>query len=180
MNVSPGEKLRNGKRRGVSALLGSYAADLKGWAVGLAAGYGIAAALMLGGILAVFGAITVGFIALFHFVEFRYGTYIGFAVIGGGLLLSGLILLLAGWAITRRKTAPLPRPREQLRAARQMLTMPALSRATAALVRSDAARPDTTTQVLIGAAALLAVGWIATTHLGSGQGSGQASNRVRR
>ena len=167
MDVSLGETSRNRRPRGVSSLVGSYVADLKGWAAGLAAGYGIAAALMFGGVLAVFGAITVGFIALFHFVELRYGATIGFAVIGGGLLLLGIILLLSGYAVTRRKTAPLPRPHRQLRAARQMLTVPTISRAAAALYRSDAAKPDTTTQILIGAAALLAVGWIASTRLGS-------------
>ena len=167
MNVSPSEKSRNIRPRGVSALVRSYAADLRGWAVELAAGYGIAAALMFGGILAVFGAITVGFIALFHFVELRYGAYVGFAAIGGGLLALGIILLLIGYAMTRRKTAPVPRPHRQLRAARQMLMVPTISRAAAALYRSDAAKPDTTTQILIGAAALLAVGWIASTRLGS-------------
>lgn len=155
------------KPRGLSALLRSYAADLKGWAVQLAAGYGIAAALLLGGILAIFGAIAVGAIALFHFIALNYGTEIAFAVLGGGLLLIGVILLLAGWTMAGRRPAPLPRPHEQFRAARQMLVGPTISRAVAALVRNDAAKPDATTQILIGTAAILAVGWIVATHLGS-------------
>ncbi len=62
------DPLRDGKPRGVAALLRSYATDVKGWLAKLAAGYGIAAALMLGGILAVFGAIAVGLVALFDFL----------------------------------------------------------------------------------------------------------------
>lgn len=175
---------RETRPRTVSALLGSYAADLRGWVARLAAGYGIAAALMLVGVLAVFAAIVVGFIALYHFLALRYGAYIGFAVIGGGLLLLGIILLLIGWVMTRRKAAPLPRPRRQLRAARQMLLGTAVGRAFGALQRSDAAKraakqaakPDPTTQILLGTAAILAVGWIAASHLGSSKRAG----RVRR
>jgi hypothetical protein len=155
------------KPRGFSALLRSYADDVKGWAARLATGYGIAAALLLGGILAVFGAIAVGAIALFHFLALRYGTNIAFAVLGGGLLLLGVILLLAGLAMMKRRAPPLPRPHRQLRAAKQMLIVPTISRAVAALSRGDAAKPDTTTQVLLGAAAILAVGWIVATRFGS-------------
>jgi hypothetical protein len=163
------------KPRSFGALWRSYAADLKGWAAGLAAGYGIAAALLLGGILAVFGAITVGAIALFHFIALKYGTDIGFAVLGGGLLLLGVILLLVGLGLMKRRVAPLPRPHRQVRAAGRMLAFPTVSRAVGALSRSDAAKPDATTQVLIGAAAILAVGWIVLTRLGSTQ-----SAQVRR
>ena len=155
------------KPGGIAAMLRSYAADLKGWAAGLATGYGIAAALMLGGILAVFGAIAIGAGALFHFVALKYGAYIAFAVLGGGLLLLGVILLLAGWLMMRGRVPPLPRPRRQLRAARQMMVGPTISRAVSALYRGEAARPDATTQILIGAAAILAVGWIVATRLGS-------------
>lgn len=163
------------KPRTFAALVQSYAADLKGWAAGLAAGYGIAAALLLGGILAVFGATSVGAVALFHYIALTYGPDIAFAVLGCGLLLLGVILLLAGWAMMRRSAAPLPRPHRQFRAARQMLVVPTLSRAVTALTRSDAVRPDTTTQILIGAAAMLAVGWIVATRLGSAP-----ADRVRR
>jgi uncharacterized BrkB/YihY/UPF0761 family membrane protein len=64
MSVPAIEKWPKGKPRGLSALWRSYAADLRGWAVSLAAGYGIAAALLIGGMLAVFGAITIAAIGL--------------------------------------------------------------------------------------------------------------------
>src|SRR5947209_3931566 len=69
----------------VAALLQSYAADLKGWLIKLAAGYGIAAALIFGGILAVCAAIAVGAGALFHTIRLYYGINTAFAALGGGL-----------------------------------------------------------------------------------------------
>ncbi len=176
MNVPATEKWPGGEPRGFSALWRSYAADLKAWAARLATGYGVAAALLLGGVLAVFGAITVAAIALFHFIELRYGANTAFAALGGGLLALGAILLLAGWLMIGRKAAPLPRPHRQFRAAKNMLVGPVIARAVTTLHRSEAARPDTMTQVLLGAAAVLASGWIVTTHLGSSAPRG----RVRR
>ena len=155
-----------GKSRGFSALWRSYAADLRGWATKRAAGYGVGAALLVGGILAVFGAIAVGAMALFHFIELRYGAYIAFAALGGGLVVLSAILLLAGWLTISRRAPPLPRPRPQLRAAKQMLVGSTISRAVTALHRNEAARPDATTQILLGAAAVVAAGWIVVTHFG--------------
>ena len=86
--------------------MGSYAArTCADGFVGLAAKYGIAAALMLGSLLAVFGAITVGAVALFHFTELRYGTNVAFAALGGGLLVLAAILFVAGWLMLQRHGA---------------------------------------------------------------------------
>lgn len=167
MNVAATEKLPGGKPRGLSTLWRSYAADLRGWVVRLAAGYGVAAALMLAGILAVFAAAAVGATALFHFLELRYGPNTAFAALGGGLLVLAAILLLSGWLMIRRRAAPLPRPQRQLRAARQMLVGSTISRTVAALRENEAARPDATTRILLGAAAILAAGWIVATRFGS-------------
>lgn len=166
MNVSP-----KAQPLGLSALGRSYAADLRGWAASLAAGYGIAAALLVGGMLAVFGAVAVAAIALFAFLELRYGANIAFAALGGGLLALGAVLLLAGWLMIGRKAAPLPKPDRQFRAAKNMLVGPVIARTVATLHTSEAARPDAVTQVLLGAAAVLAAGWIVTTHLGPGPAS---------
>jgi hypothetical protein len=167
MSATASEQFHRRKPRGVSALFGSYAAELRGWAVRLAAGYGIAAALLLGGILAIFGAIAVGVVALFHFTELRYGTNTAFAALGGGLVVLALILFLAGWLLLKRGVPPLPRPREQARAAKQMLMGSTISRAVAGLRENEAAKPDATTQLLLGAAAIIAMGWLAASHLGS-------------
>jgi hypothetical protein len=150
-----------------SALWRSYAGDLRAWAVKRAAGYGVAAALMVGGLLALFGAIAVGGVALFHFIELRYGSNTALAALGGGLLALGAILLLAGSAMMRRHAEPLPRPHRQFRAARQLLIGSTISRTIARLYENEAAKPDATTQILLGAAALLAAGWIVTSQLRS-------------
>jgi hypothetical protein len=168
-NVSATKASARGRPRGWFALWGSYAADLRGWVGRLAAGYGIAAALMVGGVLAVFAAIAVGMVALFHFIELRYGANIAFAALGSALLVLGATLLLAGWLVMKRKAAPLPRPHEQFRAARQMLLGSTISRAVTALRENEAARPDATTRILLGAAAIVAVGWIVVTHGGTGR-----------
>jgi hypothetical protein len=178
MNVAATEKLRGAKPRGVSALGRSYAADLKAWVAGIATGYGIAAALLFGGVLAVFAAVAVGGTALFHFLELRYGANTAFAALGGGLLALGAILLLAGWAMIGRQAPPLPRPDRQLRAAKQMLMGSTISRAVVALHGNEAAKPDATTQMLIGAAAILAVGWIAASRLGGSTATEKSVRRV--
>jgi hypothetical protein len=166
MRVTASEKFANAKPRGFSALGQSYGRDLRGWVVRRAAGYGIAAALMLGGILAVFGAITVGAVALFHFIELRYGTNIAFGALGGGLLVLAVILLLAGWLMLQRRAAPLPRPERQFRAAKQMLMGSTISRAVMAVRDTEAAKPDATTHVLLGTAAVAAIAWLVASHLG--------------
>lgn len=159
------ETSRRGKPRGFSGLWGSYVEELRGWAAQRAAGYGIAAALLLGGILAVFGAIAVGAVALFHVIALHYGANMAFAALGGGLLALAAILLLAGWLMMSRR-APLPRPERQFRAARQMLVGTTISRAVTAFHDTEAGKPDATTQMLLGAAAIVAIGWLVATHLG--------------
>jgi hypothetical protein len=166
VSIRPSERFRHREPRGISALFGSYATDLRGWATSILTGYGIAAALMLGGVFAIFGAIAVGAVALFHVIELRYGTNIAFAALGGGLLVLAAILFLAGWLMLRRR-APVPRPERQLRAAKQMLLGTTISRAVTALRDTESAKPDATTQVLLGAAAVAAIGWLVFHHVGS-------------
>lgn len=118
VTATASERYLNGKPRGFSSLVKSYAEDLRSWATGRATGYGIAIALMLIGILSIFAAIAIGAMALFHFLELRYGTYIACAALGGGIVLLAVIFLLAGYQMLRRPS-PVPKPERQLRAARQ-------------------------------------------------------------
>lgn len=152
---------------GFSALWKSYAADWRGWVVRLAAGYGVAGALLVCGLVAVIAAVAVGGAAVFHFIELRFGADIAYAAVGGGLLAVGLILLLAGWMTLRRPAAPLPRPNRQVQAAKRMLVGSAMARTVVGLRRSEAAKLDTGTQVLLGSAAMMVVGWILASHLQS-------------
>jgi uncharacterized membrane protein len=155
-------------RRGFVALGRSYVMDLRGWALKLAAGYGFAAAFLIGGVLAVLAAAAVGAAALFHFIDVRYGENVAFAVFGSGLLALGMILLLAGWAMLRRRAAPFPRPYRQAQAAKRMVIGSAMTRAIAEWGEGQGKKPDLLTQVLVGGAAVLVVGWIMVSRLQSG------------
>lgn len=165
MSATTREKRGNAKPSGFSALWSSYAADLRSWATRRAARYGIGAALMLVGLLALFAAITVGAVALFHFLEVRYGTNVAYCALGGGLVVLAASLLLVGWLMLQQHT-PLPRPERQLRAAKQMLVGTTISRAVTSLRDQEAAKPDATTQMLLGAAAVAAISWLVFHHVG--------------
>ena len=165
MHDAPGK----GWRGAAFMLLRSYAADWRRWAGGLATRYGIAIALLVGGVLALFAAIAVGITALFDFLERTYGIEIAYAAIGGGLFVLAIVLFLIGWMMLRRKARPLPRPRRQVEAAKQMLVGPAAWRG----IGANAAQTDPVTALLFGAAATLLVGWMVASRF-------QASRRVSR
>lgn len=149
------------RRGGFSALVQSYAADLRGWATRIATGYAVAIVLLVAGLIAVFAAAGVGLSAVFYWVQVHYGTKIAYAVIGGGLLVLGAILILIGVAVLRRKVPPLPRPHRQAQAAKQLAAGSIAVRA----VSMDATKADAMTQVLIGAAATALAGWLVATRM---------------
>src|SRR5690349_20690614 len=149
------------RRGGFSALLQSYAADLRGWATRVATGYAVAIVLLIAGLITVFAAAGVGLSAVFYWVQAHYGTKIAYAVIGGGLLVLGAILILVGVAVFRRDVPPLPRPRRQAQAAKQLAAGSVAVRA----VSMDAPKADAMTQVLIGAAATAVVGWLVGSQM---------------
>ena len=156
----------SGWREVASALLRSYVADLRGWAAKLAAGYAVAGALMVGGILALFAAVAVGLTALFHLVERHYGTYLAYGGIGGGLLVVAIVLLVIGSALLRRQTAPLPRLHRQVQAANQMIF--GLRRcAVGRFLQGDVPKADPVTGLLVGAAATMLLTWFFTSRLQS-------------
>ena len=151
----------NLRRGGVSALLQTYAADLRGWVAGIARGYAVAAGLLIAGAVLVFAAAAVGVAALFHFIERHYGPDTAYEAIGGGLLVLGTILMLAGVTALRRKIPPLPRPQRQVQLAKRMIVGSAAVRA----LSTDKVRADPTTQLLIGAAATILFGWMVASRL---------------
>jgi hypothetical protein len=163
MSVSEG----TGRRGGISTLLRSYAADLRGWAAKLAAGYAIAVVIFVGAVLAFFAAIAVGMTALFHLIEYHYGTDIAYASIGGGLLILAIVLFLTAWLMLHWRTRPPPRPDRQLQAAKQAGVGLAALHAIRRLSQSEAAKADPKTELLIGAAVAMLVGWIVASRLRS-------------
>jgi hypothetical protein len=154
-----------GWRGTASLLLKSYVADLRRWAARLAAGYAAAAAMLAGGVLALFAAAAVGVTALFHLIERHYGSDVAYASIGGGLFVLAIVLLLAGWAMLRRRAPPLPRPRRQAQVARRVIA----GRTQASFSRTEAVKADPVTQVLIGAAATMLAGWLLASRLRVGR-----------
>jgi hypothetical protein len=149
------------RRGGVSALFQSYAADLRGWAAGIAMGYAIAAVLMIAGGVLVFAAAAVGIAALFHFLEVHYGVDTAYEAVGGGLAVLGAVLIVSGIAELRRKIPPLPRPHRQAEAAKRMVVGAAALRALSA----ERVKSDSVTQLLIGAAATVLAGWIVVSRV---------------
>jgi hypothetical protein len=145
--------------RGVaSALLRSYFSDLRGWTAGIAVGYAIGIALVVGGLLTVLAAVAVGVIALFHFIKLRLGVELAYTIVAGGLLVLGLVLLLAGVAMMRRRLPSPPRPRRQADAAKQVIIHPAAMRVAAGVAKS--VKADPMTQVMAGSAAALLLAWM--------------------
>jgi hypothetical protein len=164
-NMDPADQ--TGWRGAVFALLQSYLADLRGWGARLAMGHAIAGGMLAAGLLAIFAAIAVGIGALFHFVALRFGIDWAYAAIGGGLFIIGLTLLLVGWAVLRRPAPTFPRPDRQAQAAKRLLVRPAILGAVTRLHEVRATKADPMTQVLIGAAATLLLGWVVASHLPS-------------
>jgi hypothetical protein len=171
LNMNAAEQ--SGWSGAVSALIRSYVADWRGWVARLATGYAAAAVMLLAGVLAVFAAVAVAVTALFHFIELRYGTDTAYAGVGGGLLVLGMILLLGGWAMLRQRTPPFPRPGRQAQAAASVLAGSATSRVLTGLSEVETAEPHPMTQVLVGAAVTLLIGWIVASRL-------QSASRGRR
>jgi hypothetical protein len=161
MDMNPARKI--GWRETASLLLKSYVGDLRKWSMRLAVGYGVATAMLAGGVLALFAAIAVGVTALFHLIERFYGTDIAYASIGGGLFVLAVLLLLSGWAMLRRRTPQLPRPHRQAQVAKRMIA----GRAMTGLATTEAAKADPVTQALIGAAATMLAAWLLASRVQS-------------
>jgi hypothetical protein len=161
--MSPADSV--GWRGAASGLFRSYVADLRGWAGRLATRYAVAVAMTIGGILANFAAVAVGITALFHFIERQYGMDVAYGVIGGGLVAIGIILFLVAWTMLRRRVAPMPGPHRQAQSVKQMVVKSAMARALANPSEAEGMRADAATQVLIGAAAAVLIGWILASRL---------------
>ena len=155
-----------GWRAGVSALLRSYVADLRGWVGKLAGGYAVAVAILVGSVLALFAAVAVGVTVLFHVIERHYGADVAYGSIGGGLFILAIALFLIGWAMLRRRIPPLPRPHRQAEAAKRRLIGPAALSA-AGWSRAVTEKADPTTKLFIAVATTMLLGWVVAVWLRS-------------
>lgn len=149
---------RTGWSGAASVLLRSYAVDLRSWMAGIAVGYAIGVALVVGGVLIALAGVAVGVIAL------RFGPELAYAIVGGGFLVLGLVLLLAGMAVIRRRLPSPPSPRRQAGAVRQVIIRPAALRMAAGFDIARSVRTDLTTHMMAGAAATLLLAWIVASR----------------
>jgi hypothetical protein len=148
-----------------SALLGSYVAELKRWAAGIATGYALAMAMLVAGAFSIAVALGIGVAALFHWLEVHYGPYVAYGALGGLFFLAGIASLLIGLRWLRRPLSPVPTPHRQARALKRAIAVPALSRAFTTVYAGNGAKPDKVTQALACAAAVTLLGWIATSYV---------------
>jgi hypothetical protein len=148
-----------------SGLLGSYVTDLNRWARRIVAGYALAAAILVVGGCSTVVAFCIGAAALFHWLEVNYGPYAAYGGFGGFFLLLGIACIIVGLQSLKRSIPSVPRPRRQIHALQQAIAVPAASRVLATMYADDAVKPDKITQVLAGSAAIVFLGWIATSYI---------------
>jgi hypothetical protein len=148
-------------RRSGPGIIRSYAADLTGWARGIAARYAVAVVVLLCGAIAVLVAVGFGIAALFRFIELRYGVEIAFWTLGGFFALIGLVGVLAGIVLLKRQLPHLPRPDRQIQDLKRSVTTSAALRLLPSPRSANAMRKDPVMRILIGTAVALAIGWIA-------------------
>jgi len=139
----------------------SYGSDLRGWAGGITARYGIAVALCLAGTASLISSGAVGFAALFRWLAIIYGPNEAYAIVGGLLAFLGLLSFLIAVLLFKQSLPPLPRPHGHARQFGRSVA------ARAVLIPSSGRSPlraDATTEILAGAAAVLLIGWLAASR----------------
>jgi hypothetical protein len=148
-----------------SGLLGSYVTDLNQWARRIVTGYALAVAILVAGGCSIVVAFGIGAAALFHWLEINYGPYVAYGGFGGFFLLLGIACIIAGLQSLKRSIPSAPRPRRQIRALQRAAAVPIASRVLARINAGDAVKPDRITQALAGTAAVVLLGWIATSYI---------------
>lgn len=152
--------------RGADNLLGplrSYVGGLMAWAKQRAAGYGMAAALIVVAILFIGIGAGVGTAALFHWIELKYGAWTAYSVIGGLFGVVGMSALLFALIMVKRRKPPLPVPPSFADVVRRA-ALPVASRFVPETGAGIAGRADGTTRLLAAAATLLLIGWAVASH----------------
>jgi hypothetical protein len=146
----------------VSGLLQSYGSDLKGWATGIVVRYAIAIILLLMAGAGLVGAIGVGIADLFHWIESNYGTNTAYAAVAGLMLLLSAVSALIAVLLLRRALPPVPRPRRHAKAVGRSVAAEAIL---AAAPHKGLLKPDATTEMMIGLAAVCLAGWLVWSRL---------------
>ena len=142
----------------------SYVADLREWARNIATQYTVAVVILVIGALLVLVALGFGIGAMFNFIDARYGANIAFASVGGFFLVVGVAAVLTGLSLLKRQIPPLPRPDRQIEGLKRSLALPAAMRLLTNGRNAGRLAKDPITGILVGAAALVAIGWIVASR----------------
>jgi hypothetical protein len=132
-----------------------------GWVKKRATSYGVAAGLLIAGVLLLVVAAGIGTAALFYFIELRYGAWPAYGVIGGSFAALGAIALSVALIMLKRQGPPVPRPPSATHLLRQ--AAPLMATRLASTPQSGTWRADGTTRLLATGAALLLIGWAASS-----------------
>lgn len=141
-------------------LVRSYGGDLRGWMGGIVKRYQIAAAVLVGGLLALLVAVGFGIAAVFHFVALRYGENVAIAGVGGFFAVIGIIGSVIGLALLKRRLPPVPRPRRQIDEFKRSIAVPATLQLLGRNDRVRAVARDPVAQIILAVSGALALGWI--------------------
>ncbi len=143
----------------VGSLLGSYQSDLGSWLGRLSTKYALALGFVIAGAICILAALAVALAALFRWVELNYGEVEAYAAVFGLLFGVGIIALLAGLIIIKRRTPAFPKGEKQINAL--TTTVSATADRTARIVSARVtSRPDNVTKMLAGSAAAILAGWM--------------------
>jgi MFS family permease len=143
----------------VGALLSSYQSDVTGWIGRLSTKYVLAIGFMIAGAVCILGALAVALAALFRWIDLNYGEAAAYAGVFGLLFVVGIIALLVGMIVLKRRTPAFPKGEQQVRSL--TTTVNATADRTARIISARASnRPDTVTTLLAGSAAAVLAGWL--------------------
>lgn len=143
----------------VAALLGSYQSDVGSWFGRLSTKYALAIGLMVVGLASILGSIAVALAALFRWIEIHYGEVEAYAAIFGLLFAIGIIALVIGLVVLKRRTPAFPKGERQLNAITSTVSATADRAAQVVSVRASNP-PDAITALLAGSAAAVLAGWL--------------------
>jgi len=122
---------------------------------------------LIGGVLAIIGALAllvaigIGFGAAFHVIELRYGTGVAFGSIGGFFAIVAICGLLGGILLFKRHLPSAPKPYRQIEDLKRSIGAQAVSSLNGN--EENAPANDPAMRILLGAAAAIAIGWMASS-----------------
>jgi len=109
-------------------------------------------------------ALGFGVAPVFDFIETRYGANMALASVGGFFLIVGVAAVLVGQSLLKRRIPPLPRPDRQIEGLKRSLALPTAMHLLTNGRNAGRLAKDPVTGMLVAAAALVAIGWIAASR----------------